>query len=173
MIKRIVSGGQTGVDRAALDAANKWHIATGGWCPKFRKAEDGTIPEIYPLSETPSVEFDQRTEWNVRDSDGTMLIVRGAIFGGTLFAKTICHQTNKPCCIVDLTAEVQHAEILNWLERNRISVLNIAGPRESHLNGIYEDAKEFVSNLLELIIHGQDRSASQNGPGEHLENGAS
>ena len=83
MLTRIVSGGQTGVDRAALDVALELSIPCGGWCPKGRKAEDGALPARYPLKETPSEEYAQRTTWNVRDSDGTLILTHGAPTGGT------------------------------------------------------------------------------------------
>ena len=77
MLAKIVSGGQTGVDRAALDVALDLSLPCGGWCPKGRKAEDGPIAAHYPLTETPLDSYPQRTEWNVRDSDGTLVLTRG------------------------------------------------------------------------------------------------
>ena len=84
MIARLVSGGQTGVDRAALDVARELAIPSGGWCPKGRKAEDGKIDDSYPLVESPSASYSQRTRWNVRDSDGTLVLTCGKLTGGTL-----------------------------------------------------------------------------------------
>jgi hypothetical protein len=148
LIDKIVSGGQTGVDRAGLDTALSAGIAIGGWCPKGRKAEDGAIALKYPLSETPTNEYDQRTEWNVRDSDGTLILYRGTISGGTLFTKTICLQTSKPCCVVDLTAPSPMDEVVFWLRMNDIHCLNVAGPRESQANGIYDEAMIFLAQFL-------------------------
>ncbi len=85
MIQRVFSGGQTGVDRAALDVALDLGFPCGGWCPSGRRAEDGPLKEIYPLKETPSKNYAQRTEWNVRDSDGTLVLHRGSLSGGTAF----------------------------------------------------------------------------------------
>src|SRR6266571_9073801 len=83
VVSKIVSGGQTGVDRAALDVALELGIPCGGWCPRGRRAEDGIIPERYPLIETPTTAYPQRTERNVRDSDGTLVLTVGRADGGT------------------------------------------------------------------------------------------
>ncbi|PSQ85488.1 MAG: molybdenum cofactor carrier, partial [Bacteroidetes bacterium QH_2_63_10] len=87
-MRKIISGGQTGVDRAALDAALAFNVPVGGWCPKGRRAEDGQIPDRYPLEETPSEAYEQRTAWNVRDSDGTLIITDGSLEGGTALTMT-------------------------------------------------------------------------------------
>src|SRR3954447_14624932 len=96
LIQRIVSGGQTGVDRAALDVALALGIPCGGWCPRGRGAEDGLIPERYPLVETPAADASQRTRWNVRDSDGTLILAWGEPTGGTLLTVQACRETGKP-----------------------------------------------------------------------------
>lgn len=152
MITQLIAGGQTGVDRAALDAAMEAGVSIGGWCPKTRKAEDGTIPDIYPLTETPGPEYDQRTEWNVRDSDGTLLIIWGTIVGGSLLTKNCCQHYNKPFLIVDLNEKMNFDIVVEWLISNKIHILNVAGPRESHCEGIYKEAKLFVSELLRIPI---------------------
>ena len=95
-LRKIVSGGQTGVDRAALDAAMAHDVPVGGWCPKGRRAEDGVIPERYPLKETPSDAYEQRTAWNVRDSDGTLLITDGALEGGTALTMQEAKRQGRP-----------------------------------------------------------------------------
>jgi hypothetical protein len=101
----IVSGCQSGVDRAALDAALEAGVPCGGWCPKGRAAEDGPIDARYPLHETPSSEVQQRTEWNVRDSDGTLILSRGTeLTGGTLLTQRLAQQRGKPCLAIDLNA---------------------------------------------------------------------
>jgi hypothetical protein len=148
MLEKIVSGGQTGVDRAALDVALEWGWPCGGWCPKGRKAEDGPLPSRYPLEETPSEDYVQRTEWNVRDSDGTLVLTRGKPKGGT--AQTIEFATHwgKPCLVVDLMAQPSIATVLEWVEKHEIRVLNVAGPRESYSPGMYKKAKQFLQQLL-------------------------
>jgi hypothetical protein len=90
------------VDRASLDAALEFGIPCGGWCPKGRKAEDGPIPPRYPLSETPSADYGQRTEWNVRDSDGTLILNSGELAGGTAQTVEIARRLRKPFLVVDL-----------------------------------------------------------------------
>lgn len=104
-IEKVVSGGQTGVDRAALDVAAEYGLACGGWCPRGRKAEDGPIPSSYPLRETPSGTYAQRTEWNVRDSDATLILTMGEPTGGTELTRSLAEELGKPCLIVDLHQE--------------------------------------------------------------------
>jgi len=104
MPAQIVSGGQTGVDRAALEVALELGIPCGGWCPKGRLAEDGPISSRYPLQETPSDIYAQRTEWNVRDSDGTLVLTRGRPSEGTAFTIEIAARLKKPYLIIDLDA---------------------------------------------------------------------
>jgi hypothetical protein len=152
MITRLVSGGQTGVDRAAMDAAMAAGISVSGWCPKTRKAEDGVIPEIYPLTETPGAEYDQRTEWNVRDSQGTLLLISGTIFGGSLHTKNCCQHYDKPFLVVDLSETANFDEVVTWLALNNVHILNVAGPREGHCAGIYEKAKTYIEELLRVPI---------------------
>ena len=144
MITKIVSGGQTGVDRAALDAAIEQGIPHGGWCPKGRRAEDGPISAHYTLTETPLADYPQRTEWNVRDSDGTLILMSGPICGGTLMTIQIAKILGKPHLVVDLDAGLAAAEVVQWAAANRIAVLNVAGPRESTSPGCYEKARVFL-----------------------------
>ena len=148
-ITRIISGGQTGVDRAALDVALRLGLACGGWCPKGRKAEDGPLHERYPLKETPSAAYAQRTRWNVRDSDGTMALNRGTLSGGTAMTVELARRLKKPCLILDLDAPADETTIRNWLAASGIEVLNIAGPRESQQSGIYQQASAFLGKLLD------------------------
>lgn len=149
-LRKIVSGGQTGVDRAALDVAMELSIESGGWCPKGRKAEDGKIDNKYPLQETPSDDYAQRTEWNVRDSDGTLILAFHEISGGTQFTVEMAHKYKKPCLVQDLQDSGPDPDAFwKWLEENRICTLNIAGPRQSHDPGkVYKTAREAIMRLL-------------------------
>lgn len=131
---KIVSGGQTGVDRAAIDAALKLNIDCGGWCPEGRKAEDGIIPPLYPLIELSGAGYKKRTLQNVIDSDGTIIIYFDTLFGGTEKTLLFCLQQNKPYLLIDATelSPARSAErIRNFVANNNIKTLNIAGPRAS------------------------------------------
>jgi hypothetical protein len=150
ILERIVSGGQTGVDRAALDAALLLNIACGGWCPSGRRAEDGIIPKRYPLEETPENSYVQRTEWNVRDSNGTLILCRGKPAGGTAYTVDVTRQNGKPLMVVNLAGHSAPEDIRLWLCKTQIEVLNVAGPRESQAPGIYEQALKL---MLELMGH--------------------
>ena len=148
---KIVSGGQTGVDRAALDSALQLGLDCGGWCPKWRKAEDGRIDDRYPLTETPNKSYSQRTEWNVRDSDATLIIIRRLpLTGGTAFTFEMAQQYEKPVLVVDL-AHTDTEAVTKWLIKNNIQTLNIAGPRESKQSGIYSESKDFLLQLLQRL----------------------
>jgi Circularly permutated YpsA SLOG family len=147
---KVVSGGQTGVDRAALDAARALGLPCGGWCPRGRLAEDGPIAAIYPLVETPSTDYAQRTRWNVRDSDGTLVLTRGRVEGGTAFTVAVARRRRRPLLVVDLETEPDPADAARWLREAGIGVLNVAGPRESQRPGIGEEARAFLERLLRL-----------------------
>ena len=144
MIERIVSGGQTGVDRAALDAALRLGLPCGGWCPRGRRAEDGTIESRYPLRETPSEDYAQRTEWNVRDSDGTLVITRGTPAGGTALTIAVARRLRKPLLVAKLDEPGLPASVRRWAERHAIATLNVAGPRESQRPGIQAEARQLL-----------------------------
>jgi len=148
MIKKIISGGQTGVDRAALDIAIALNFPHSGWCPKGRKAEDGLIPAKYQLQETPSPDYSERTAWNVRDSDGTLIICQNEIMGGTLLTMKVAQQLKKSYFIFDVAKRQDIKLIKHWLKENQIYLLNIAGPRESQSYGIYQLAFKLLQNLL-------------------------
>jgi len=150
MLKKIVSGGQTGADRAALDFAIKHKIPHGGWVPKGRIAEDGPLPAKYKLTEMPTDGYTERTEQNVIDSDGTVIISRGKLTGGSAYTQKMAKKHNRPYFHVDLKQyEVLPAalEILSWLDDNNIKTLNVAGPRASKDPKIYESAKEVLTGL--------------------------
>jgi hypothetical protein len=133
-VRKIVSGGQTGADRAALDWAIERGIDHGGWCPRGRRAEDRTIPRRYRLTETPSHRYVERTEWNVRDSDGTVILsVREPLTGGSKRTAELARQHDKPCLHLSLDAGRTDAgeRLRDFVQAHRIRVLNVAGPRAS------------------------------------------
>lgn len=136
LVAKIVSGGQTGVDRAALDVARSLEIPHGGWCPRGRLAEDGTIPPQYELVETRSPQYRVRTEQNVIDSDGTLIFFRGQLQGGTQLTRHFADKHGKPVLLVDTRQPADLTAVREWLAANRIRVLNVAGPRESSAPGI-------------------------------------
>jgi hypothetical protein len=148
IIKKIISGGQTGVDRAALDVAILLNIPHGGWCPKSRKAEDGVISPYYNLKETASEEYNERTAWNVSDSDGTLIIVKGKPIGGTLLTKNVAEQLKKPFFIFNLDKDNNIDSVINWINENKIKILNIAGPRASQVSDIYQSSYQLLKQLF-------------------------
>lgn len=147
----IHSGGQTGVDRAALDAALAAGVPVGGWCPLGRRAEDGPIPARYPLRETPTPEYAERTRWNVRDADATLILTRGTPTGGTATTLDAADALGKPRFVVDLAETADVAPVVTWLQANGATVLNVAGPRASTAQGIYAEAFRFVTQLLRAL----------------------
>jgi hypothetical protein len=160
---RIRTGGQTGVDRAALDFAVRRNRPYAGWCPKDGRAEDhetdrGLLAQYPHLTETPSREPEQRTAWNVRDSHATIILVRGdelAKSRGTIFTQQSAELVFlRPCLVADLAGPNALSVAREWLERTASGlgvgelILNIAGPRESEAPGIYEEAGRFLEDLL-------------------------
>lgn len=148
MLDKIISGGQTGVDRAGLDAALALNLPVGGWCPRDRRAEDGAIPDRYPLMETPERDYEIRTRRNVEDSDGTLILNRGMLDGGSALTVDHARQIGKPCLIVVLEEGIDPARFRAWLDEHRIRILNVAGPRESKRPGIYAEAVRCLDGLL-------------------------
>jgi hypothetical protein len=146
MALTIVSGGQTGVDRAALDVALELGLPCGGFCPRGRLAEDGPLEERYPLTETPSADYAQRTEWNVVHSDATLILHRGSPRGGTALTMRLARSLAKPLRLVDLAQRPDPRPVADWARAFR--VLNVAGPRESQSPGIYEAARSFLQAVL-------------------------
>lgn len=149
--RKIISGGQTGVDRAGLDWAIETKISHGGWCPKGRHSEDGVIDKQYKLKETPSKDYIARTEKNILDSDATLIINRGQLTSGTLMTFNFCKKQNKPVLLINVDktdiAETTLA-IIQWLETGQFKTLNIAGPRESKCPGIYNETLHILNALL-------------------------
>ena len=148
-VKRVVSGGQTGVDRAALDVAISLEMDHGGWCPRGRVAEDGVIPSHYNLTETESKKYHVRTQQNVIDSDGTLILYCGELSGGTQLTHRLAKKHGVPCLLVKLDDDdVDAPELRKWLTQKDIEVLNVAGPRESSIAGVYQLAREFLLSLF-------------------------
>ena len=160
-VLRVVSGGQTGVDRAALDAALEADVPIGGWCPRGRRSEAGLIPREYPLQETEARSYAVRTEWNVRDSDGTLILTMGEISSGTRLTLNFARQLLKPVKVVHLQPDSgqslfsdqnslneQMESVVEWLIAHRICILNVAGPRGSSHKDVYGEAKAFIEQLL-------------------------
>jgi putative molybdenum carrier protein len=150
-IARIVSGGQTGVDLAALDAALASGVLCGGWVPRGRFNEDGLIAAHYPVKETRSAELAQRTQWNVRDSDATLILARGPLAGGSTLTERLAREQGKPCLHVDLAAvpsDAAPARILRWLATLDGTTLNVAGPRRSNDPEIYDIAYRVIAAVL-------------------------
>jgi hypothetical protein len=150
MIQTIVSGGQTGVDRAALDVALELGIPCRGWCPKGRRAEDGTIDPRYPLTETATTAYEERTERNVLDSDGTLVLRGEQLSSGTEFTIELATRHAKPCLVIKLFSQPDAALVLRWAEEHGVCVVNVAGPRASQVPGIYERAIAFLREILTM-----------------------
>ncbi len=151
VVNQIISGGQTGADRAALDFAIQHAISHGGWCPKGRRAEDGTIDARYQLTETPSEDFAQRTEWNVRDSDGTVIISIGRnLAGGSRLTAELALRLDKPLLHLweDGDMDALRRKLADFVEKNQIGMLNVAGPRLSTEATI----EVFTKNVLEGLL---------------------
>ncbi len=152
MIEKIISGGQTGVDRAALDVAMELGIACGGWCPAGRDADDGPIPEKYPLQETADIDHTVRTQNNVRDSDGNLMFYRGELQGGTAYAVEMAKHLGRPVVAINLDAPLQIQGVIDWIEQHRMRVLHIGGQREQTSPGIYELTRALIKEILSTYV---------------------
>ncbi|MFN0018474.1 MAG: putative molybdenum carrier protein [Pirellulaceae bacterium] len=150
LVRKIISGGQTGVDRGALIAAIELGIEHGGRCPRGRLAEDGPIDARFQLIETESSAYHVRTQSNVLESCGTLILHRGPLVGGTALTETFALRHQRPCLKIDFREPqppVRVEVIRAWLRKHRIAVLNIAGPRESSQPGITEETRQLVHDL--------------------------
>lgn len=147
-LERVCSGGQTGVDRGALDAAIEAKLEHGGWCPLGRLAEDGHIPARYRLRETQSPEYRVRTEQNVLDSDGTLILYRGRLQGGTRLTRLLAERHGKPLLRVNFARDASPWAVRAWIQQHTIRTLNVAGPRESSFPGIGDDARRFLLAVI-------------------------
>ena len=154
LVPRIVSGGQAGADRAALDWAIRNGVPHGGWCPRGWTAEDGVLPAKYELREAESPDYRWRTRQNVIDSDATLILNIGALDGGTLETAKFAKSFGKPHLILQLDGGVRNEDVqqlLGWLQRESIGTLNIAGPRESKRPGIYALTSELLDRAAKSV----------------------
>jgi hypothetical protein len=138
---KIISGGQSGADRAALDAALEMNIPCGGWCPQDRSAEDGPINPKYQLTPAPGAGNRERTRLNVRDSDGTVIFSFGQLRGGSLDTLQDCRELSKPHLLIDasqISAQNAAESLRRFVGDHAIVILNVAGPRTSEEAGIYD-----------------------------------
>ncbi len=171
MLKKIISGGQTGADRAALDVALKFNVEHGGWVPEGRKTEDGTLPLKYRLQEMESPDYRERTRQNIRDSHGTLILSYGELTGGSKLTQSFAKVIGKPNCTIDLlNNDAFESAIISksFVLENQLEVLNVAGPRLSNFPGIYRDVKIVLETMLYLLFldTGKDRDIKFLLPGE-------
>jgi hypothetical protein len=165
MIRKIISGGQTGVDQAALDAAINLAVAHGGWIPKGRLTESGPLPEKYKLKETRSSSYADRTARNVQDADGTLIIARGLLTGGSEYTREMAIKYKRPWLHIDLsqTAAFQAASAINqWILQNEIEILNVAGPRASKDPTVYQEALNIIESVYYLGLAETSMSGAGN-----------
>ena len=144
----MISGGQTGVDRAALDAALEAGLAIGGWCPRGRQAEDGVIPARYPLRETASSDPAERTRLNVEGGDATLIVACGASSPGTELTVALAREIGRPVYLVMPGEAPAPGPFGDWILANGVRILNVAGPRESECPGIYATTRIILSPLF-------------------------
>ena len=149
-ITKIISGGQTGADRAGLDVALLHDFPHGGWCPKGRKAEDGPIDAQFDLTETPISNYLQRTEWNVRNSDGTIVFtIAKEVTGGSMRTVEFAKKHKKPCLhLSQATSRQPELEVTEFIKHHDVKLLNIAGSRESKEPGINEWVQQVLNRAL-------------------------
>lgn len=148
--QKIISGGQTGVDRGALDAALSFNFPCGGWCPKGRMAEDGPIEKKYPLKETIEKSYSTRTKLNVTDSDGTLIIYNKQMTGGTKLTYQFTLDLKKPVFLIQNSGfyNTEADKIFKWMDKFHIGTLNIAGPRQSDWKEGYKMSKKITKMII-------------------------
>jgi hypothetical protein len=162
-ILKIISGGQTGVDQGALDAAMQLQLPTGGFCPKGRLSENGPIPKQYQnLTETATSDYTFRTLQNIQASTGTLICVtKKPLSGGTRLTHLLAKKNRKPCLIIDMTQPFNFHFFETWVSTHKISCLNIAGPRESCFPGIQQQTCLFLEKLLPPLIPMEETAPSR------------
>lgn len=152
MLIKLITGSQTGVNRAVLDVAKGRNFPYGGWCPKGRTAEDGPLNKKYILSEARSLDERIATELNIIEGDGILVLTRGRPTGCTALAVVITRRRGKPLLVIDLlevaSRETAVEMILNWIRDNKIEAMTVTGPRESRCPGIYEDSLIIIDILV-------------------------
>ena len=171
MINKIISGGQTGADLAALDVAIKFDIPHGGCIPKGRLTEAGPLPDKYKLKEMPTRSYPKRTEQNVIDSDGTLIIARGKLSGGTDYTRqrTLKHKKQLLGIDLNLTSHFDAASLIaSWIKLQRVQILNVAGPRPSKDPRIYSDTIRILEQVVKMLTDEESRSIVEL---EHSEKG--
>ena len=154
MLKKIISGGQTGADRAALDAAIELGIPHGGWIPKGRRTEEGPLPDKYELKEMATPSYEERTEQNVIDADGTLIVSHGQLTDGSAFTDEMAKKHDRPCLHIDLDVirGISAAQkIKSWILQNGVKTLNVAGPRASKDPEIHDDTIRMVKGVYYLF----------------------
>lgn len=156
LVKKIISGGQTGADRAALDAGMESGIAIGGYCPRGRMAEDGPINIRYPLDEIDGG-YDDRTKRNVEYANGTVVFYDSHLYGGTKATVDFCIELAKPHLLIDIDQQSIHSSaktVASFIRKYKVQVLNVAGPRQSNCPDIYK----YVHDTMIIIIAKSDRN---------------
>lgn len=164
MIRKIISGGQTGADQAALDAAIKLEIPHGGWVPKGRLTENGPLPDKYKLAEMPGTAYVLRTEQNVIDSNGTLIISHGKLSDGSDYTRKMAIKHHRPWLHIDLnkTPAFKAATLIcSWIDENGIEILNVAGPRASKDDQIYPAVLKLIESVhyMELMTTAHPKAA--------------
>jgi hypothetical protein len=152
-LDKVVSGGQTGADRAGLDAAMEAGIPVGGYCPKGRLAEDGTVPDRYPLTELAKGGYPARTEKNVVESDGTLILNMGKLTGGTKLTAECARKHSKPLLIIPIDGQPSAKGVITWISENNLRILNVAGPRESKCLGLQARSVAFLREVFSPRSH--------------------
>jgi hypothetical protein len=169
MLEKIISGGQTGADQAALDAAIKLGIPHGGWIPRGRLTEDGPLPDKYDLKEMPTASYPERTKKNIRESDGTLIFSHGMLTGGSEFTRKMALKYQKPMLHIDFNHMIPFdaaVVINNWMVDHDIRVLNVAGPRASTDPRIYRAAIDIIEAVSFLNLSENNPMQTQAADGE-------